>query len=201
MKPFSIVKFQVEFLNDSFVADERLAELSDWCFRFDTLGLTPRFNGNGRSLGNLSYRLESGKPEFIITGSSLDSKGHLEAQDFVKVLAADPATKRVQVEGKRDPSSESILHYEIYRARPDVGAVFHGHDRELLDSARCLEIPETRQEELPGTVELLRQVLDILGNHQFLIMKNHGFLALGRTMSEAGSLALEMKRRWDSKKS
>ncbi len=200
MKPPSIVKFQVEFLDEDFASDERLAELSEWCFRFDTHSLTPRFNGTGRSLGNLSYRLEPGKPEFVITGSSLDSKEQLEPQDFVKVLSADPATKRVQVAGKRDPSSESILHYEIYRVRPDVGAVFHGHDREMLSNAQRFQVPETLKEELPGTVELLRQVLEILGNHQFLIMKNHGFLALGRTMSEAGNLALEMKKRWNNEK-
>lgn len=196
MKPFSIVKFQVEFLDEDFVADERLAELSEWCFRFNAHGLTPHFNGTGRSLGNLSYRIEPGKPEFIITGSSLDSKERLEPQDFVKVLSADPAAKRVLVEGKRDPSSESILHYEIYRARPDVGAIFHGHDREMLSNAQRFQVPETLQEELPGSVELLRQVLKILDNHPFLIMKNHGFLALGPTMTAAVNLALEMKRRW-----
>jgi L-fuculose-phosphate aldolase len=195
MKPHSIVKFQVEFLADNFVADKRLAELCEWCFRFNAHGLTPRCDGTGHSLGNLSYRLESGKAEFIITGSGLDSKERLEPRDFVKVLSADPVAKRVLVEGKRDPSSESILHYEIYRARPDVGAVFHGHDHEMLSNARRLQLPETSQEELPGSVELLRQVMKILGNHHFLIMRKHGFLALGRTMSEAGNLALQMKQR------
>lgn len=195
MKPKSIVKFNVEFFSESFAYDERIEELSEWCFRFNENGLTPSFNGTGRSLGNLSFRIAPDRPCFIITGSTLDSKDQLEHYDFVKVLDAASERMLVRAEGKRDPSSESIMHYKIYKSRKDVGAVFHGHDREITAGAELLRVPETSREELPGTVELMRQVMRILGNNNFIVMKNHGFLSLGRDMDEAGDLALNIKKK------
>ncbi|MCX6993687.1 MAG: class II aldolase/adducin family protein [Kiritimatiellaeota bacterium] len=191
----SIVKFKVEFSANAAPSDGRIGELSEWCFRFNECGLTPRLNGTGRSLGNLSFRVEPGKPDFIITGSTLDSKEKLARADFVKVVQSDWERKIVVAEGKRDPSSESMLHYEIYRRRPDVGAIFHGHNKEITANIRLLGLPETGKEALPGTAELLGEVMKILDKANFLVMKNHGFLALGKTMAEAGNLALRIREK------
>ena len=113
--------------------------------------------------------------------------------DFVTVLRSDVETKTVYAAGVRDPSSESMMHFAIYEQRPDVAAIFHGHDRDITSSAALLELPETEKEELSGTPELLHQVMRILGQEQFLVMKNHGFLAFGSTMKEAGDLAIRIK--------
>lgn len=191
----SIVQFQVHFTARRAPDDVRLAELGEWCVRFNRAGLTPYFGGNGRSLGNLSFRLAPGRPAFVITGSALDSKEHLTPEDFVVVTGADPAARTVTAEGLRDPSSESIMHYEIYRLRPEIGAVFHGHDPEILAAGARLGLPETGRREPPGTVALLEQVKMILSAGNFLMMKEHGFLALGGNMSEAGELALRIKRK------
>lgn len=191
----SIVKFKVEFIANEAPGDGRIGELSEWCFRFNECGLTPRLNGTGRSLGNLSFRIEPGQPDFVITGSTLDSKEKLAREDFVKVVKSDWERKIVVAEGKRDPSSESMMHYEIYRRRQDVGAVFHGHNKEITANAGLLGLPETGREELPGTAELLGEVMKILDEGNFLVMKNHGFLALGKTMDEAGNLALWIRKK------
>jgi len=189
----SIVKFKVEFLSAAPPRDSRVAILRDWCQRFNEKGLTPLFQGTGRSLGNLSFRISPASPEFIITGSTLDSKKDMCDADFVKVIHADAATGMVAAEGARDPSSESIMHYEIYKQRPDVSAIFHGHDKQITSNATVLEVPETDKEELPGTVELMQQVMAVLGQEKFIVMKNHGFLSLGESMEEAGLLALHLK--------
>jgi L-fuculose-phosphate aldolase len=191
----SIVKFKVKFLSHELPQDERIKCLSGWCFRFNESGLTPRLNGTGRSLGNLSFRFGDGKPDFIITGSTLDSKEKLTHDDFVRVVASHPEKMVVTAEGKRDPSSESMMHYEIYKCREDVNAIFHGHDKEIITKAHLLRLPETAKEELPGSVELLNEVIKILDNQHFVVMKNHGFLALGKTMNEAGNLALQIKKK------
>jgi ribulose-5-phosphate 4-epimerase/fuculose-1-phosphate aldolase len=189
----SIVKFKVEFHSAEPPQDGRVALLRDWCRRFNEKGLTPLFQGTGRSLGNLSFRISPNSPEFIITGSTLDSKKDLSDADFVKVIHADAASGTVVAEGSRDPSSESIMHYEIYKHRPDVGAIFHGHDKQITSAAAALGILETGKEELPGTVELMKQVMAVMGRDKFIVMKNHGFLSLGESMDEAGNLALQMK--------
>jgi len=41
----------------------------------------------------------------------------------------------------------------------------------------------------------VRGVLDVLGNADFLIMKKHGFISLGRSMEEAGRRAIEVHQR------
>jgi ribulose-5-phosphate 4-epimerase/fuculose-1-phosphate aldolase len=38
-------------------------------------------------------------------------------------------------------------------------------------------------------------VLEILKNNNFLVIKNHGFIALGRNMKEAGKLTLKIYKK------
>lgn len=189
----SIVKFKVDFVSERPPRDQRIDALREWCERFNRAGLTPRFGGTGRSLGNLSFRLSPESHAFVITGSTLDSKDALSNDDFVKVVDADAAKMLVVAEGSKDPSSESMMHCEIYKRRKDVGAIFHGHDKDITANAKLLGVPETAQEELPGSAGLLAQVVKILKGEKFIIMKNHGFLSLGATMEEAGELAMKMK--------
>jgi ribulose-5-phosphate 4-epimerase/fuculose-1-phosphate aldolase len=193
MAPPSIVKFKVEFVAHDVPHDARVDELRRWCERFNELGLTPMLAGAGRSLGNLSFRLRRREPAFVITGSTLSTKGALAPGDFVTVLHADRQRRTVQAVGTRDPSSESMMHFAIYEARPDVEAIFHGHDRALTAHAALLGVPETEQEEPSGTPELMEQVMRILGQQPFVVMRNHGFLSLGHSMDDAGRRALELK--------
>ncbi len=193
MTPPSIVKFKVEFLGHDVPDDPRVDTLRRWCERFNESGLTPLLDGAGRSLGNLSFRLRPGEPAFVITGSTLSTKQRMALGDFVTVLHADREQRTVQAVGTRDPSSESLMHFAIYQARPDVEAIFHGHDRQLTAHAALLGVPETEQEQPSGTPELMNQVLRILGQERFVVMRNHGFLSLGQSMDDAGHRALELK--------
>ncbi len=87
----------------------------------------------------------------------------------------------------KDPSSESMLHHEIYKMRPDVNAIFHGHSGLLLKRGN---LPTTKEEKAYGSIELVKEVSKILNKGNLLLMKNHGFLSLGKSMEEAGKLAL-----------
>ena len=194
MNTASIVKFKVEFVSRDVPDDDRISRLSDWCVRFNQRGLTPKSQETGCSLGNLSFRLDAGSPAFVITASMLKSKEKPVPGGFVKVVESDSEQKIVFAEGTRDPSSESMMHYEIYKRREDVGAIFHGHDGEITAHASLLGLPETEKEEPPGTLELLGEVMKVLHNENFLVMKNHGFLSLGKTLDEAGDLALRIKK-------
>jgi L-fuculose-phosphate aldolase len=199
MSPPSIVKFKVEFLSRDVPADDRVGQLRDWCVRFNESGLTPQLDGTGPSLGNLSFRLRPNEPAFIITASALSSKQNLAPGDFVTVLRSDPEHRTVYAAGARDPSSESMIHFEIYKRRGDVGAIFHGHDREITAHASLLDVPQTEHERPPGTLELLDEVIKILDRENFLVMKNHGFISLGRDMDEAGNLALHVKKNHENR--
>ncbi|HNW97306.1 MAG TPA: class II aldolase/adducin family protein [Bacteroidales bacterium] len=187
---YSGIKFKTILKDAEPPMDSHLEELSYWCKIFHEKKLAPPYPGG--SYGNLSFRIKSGENDFIITGTCIGFKNELKNDCFVKVTDCDMEDRIVYAEGKRYPSSESMLHYSIYKARPEVNAIFHGHSKEILDNVKTLGIPETAKEESYGTIELVNSVLDILDNHDFLCMKNHGFISLGKSMKEAGEQLLKI---------
>lgn len=184
------VSFTTTFTDNHPPEDPAIEELKDWCRRFHKQGLTPSFEGS--SLGNLSFRPEEGTSSFIITASGLELKDNLTADAFVRIHACDYDRGVVHASGTREPSSESMLHFEIYKARKDIGAIFHGHCAPILKRAEEMRLPVTSREEAFGSSALVRRVLEMLDDHTFVVMRNHGFLALGADMESAGRLALRV---------
>ena len=119
----------------------------------------------------------------------------MKSDCFVRVITCDLEQKVVKAYGKKKPSSESILHYTIYKHRPEVNAIFHGHCDTILKNTTKLNLPETRIEVPYGTLELVELVKEIVYEGNFLNMKNHGFLSLGKTLKEAGEQTLEVYRK------
>jgi ribulose-5-phosphate 4-epimerase/fuculose-1-phosphate aldolase len=192
----SRVRFVTEFISDEVPRNPRLEELKYWCRQFHENNLTPLYEN--ASVGNLSFRVENGKNSFIITASAINSKYELPDSCFVKVSSCEIEKSKVYAYGNRKPSSESMLHYAIYIQRPDVNAIFHGHCQEILNSGNKFGIPETSKEEPFGSMELIQRTLEVLEknkNVNFFLLKNHGFVSLGRTMKDAGELALEMYKK------
>ncbi|MBV9463144.1 MAG: class II aldolase/adducin family protein [Verrucomicrobiae bacterium] len=169
-------KFKTIFCDRTPPQHEHIAELILWCQRFAEKGWAPGWSGN------LSIRSRSG---FIVTrtGAKL---ADLKSDELIEVIKVDRKRREVTVVGAYEPSSESLMHSAIYEARPDVCAVFHGHHDFLIARAEELKLPTTEIEKPYGTTEVVEEILKVLGQHRFLIIRNHGFLALGATMKEAG---------------
>ena len=104
------------------------------------------------------------------------------------------------VEGEGIPSSESLLHRQIYVRRPDVAAVVHTHS--VFSSAAAaagMEIPPILDEMVvhigggirvseyafPGTQELADSVVAALGDRSAALIRNHGAVGVGSTPSGA----------------
>lgn len=185
------VRFMTTIVGIQAPTDARIEELKFWCGVFHGRNLAPPYEGG--SYGNLGFRRRAGANAFIIT-TSRTGLNALTDNCFAEVPDVDLRKGVVYACGVREPSSESMVHYTIYRERPDVGAVFHGHSPEIVGSANALGVPETEREAPYGTLELVEEVLRVLNNENFLIMRNHGFLSLGKTMQEAGELAMRMHR-------
>jgi L-ribulose-5-phosphate 4-epimerase len=184
------VRFKAVLLSREAPRDERLSRLAHWCRRFHESGLAPVVEG--RSRGNLSFRLRSGGVEFMITASGLGPKDALDEGCFVKVLGFDLERNVVYASGLREPSSESLLHGRIYELRGDVNAVFHGHSQLILERAAELGLVETRRRCPYGSLDLVRSVEEVLDGEDFIVLKGHGFLSLGGTMDEAGERAMRI---------
>jgi L-fuculose-phosphate aldolase len=155
------------------------------------------------TLGHVSARTpRSGLAYIKRKGLGLDE---VETDDIIPLdLAAD--------NGYDSPEMhlEAALHTEVYRSRPDVGAVIHGHPPyatalgatraklELLTHDAVLfhdgvaifeETPELIQAANQG-----RAVADCLGPKRAVIMRNHGVLIVGRDIPWAVLAAVTLER-------
>ena len=179
------IKFNTVFVSDTVPSDPNLGQLKKWSEQFQKNGLTPEVEGN--YTGNLSFRLNEG---FVITASALKNKENLGDDSFVTVKKYDQQTNTFYVEGKKKPSSESIMHQLIYDSNMEIMAVFHGHNYLIVRFAKEIKLPVTENEYESGTVELAKEVLKILGDNKVVVLKNHGFVCVAKNMKTAGELAL-----------
>lgn len=178
------VKFRTVFTSRQIPTDEHLDELRQWCRKFAEIGLAP-FQG-GFFAGNMSIRSRKG---IIITAAGTNL-GDSKTDDFALIIDADIINNQITASGLKEPSSESLMHVVVYRARPHIKAQFHGHDDLMLRKAGELGLPMTKTEQPYGTAQLANEVLEALEDHTFVIIRNHGFVSLGRDMKEAGTLAI-----------
>ncbi len=105
-----------------------------------------------------------------------------------------------RVEGEFAASVETMLHIGVYKTRKKVNAVVHAHP--VFGSAMAvagLEIPaflddqvtqiggeiKVAEHALPGSPELVRNVIDALGSRNAVLLANHGALTVGKDMREA----------------
>ncbi|MBK7658051.1 MAG: class II aldolase/adducin family protein [Betaproteobacteria bacterium] len=144
--------------------------------------------------GNVSARVEGG---FLVTPSGIPYE-HLLPVDLVHVGLDGQAS------GPREPSSEWRFHRDIYRTRPEAGAVVHTHSSYATTFA-CLgrAIPPFHYEvafaggkdircapyRTFGTQELSDVALAALEGRRACLLAQHGAIAFGTDLADALRLA------------
>jgi L-fuculose-phosphate aldolase len=142
--------------------------------------------------GNISVRL--GADRLLMTPKSV-CKGFM-TPDMMCITDLDG--KKLQ--GDRDPSSEMLMHLEVYRQRPDVQAVVHAHPPTAtgfavagipLDRAVLAEVVTTlgsipiAEYATPSTSELPDAVRKYIKAHDGMLLANHGALTAGADLFSA----------------
>jgi ribulose-5-phosphate 4-epimerase/fuculose-1-phosphate aldolase len=182
------IKFRCTRSSDTFTFDKRLTDLNTWAFILAGLGLTPLHPGG--AYGNQSYR--TGPTSLLITKSGMVPEKDLSPDNYVYIEGFDEESRTFFLRGTQDPSSESILHYSLYKEFPHAGAIMHGHSKLLEHYAVNLEIPVTSKFEPYGTVELAESAVRLLqGRSDFILLKDHGFVAIGKDVDSTGNLVLD----------
>jgi L-fuculose-phosphate aldolase len=153
-------------------------------------GLMPANNGN------ISARM--GEDSIIITPSTL-CKGRLELDDLL-VIDLDGNLLRADPRKKRRISSETPMHLEAYRQRPDIRAVIHAHPAHATAlTVANIPFPEDVLPELleglgpvpttdfatPSTDENAHAIRAYIAAHNAVLIRNHGAITLGRHLEEA----------------
>ncbi len=170
--------------------DSRLSDLIRWGRLFHELGCAPSYESG--SHGNLSVRTQQG---CLITATQT-FLGALEESHFVELVGCDlsAAPPTVLYRGKRPPSTDSLIHWQIYRWRKEVECVLHAHDSKTLTQADRLGLPQTTCAADAGSPELV-PLIQPLAHHPYFLVREHGFVATGKTIEEAGQLAVSIHRR------
>lgn len=178
------IKFRNIFSNRKIIKNKRICKLTEWCKKFNKMGFTSEKN---RSAGNLSFRTNNG---FIISCSK-SNFSNITPKEFTEVINVDIDKNVAYTRGLKEPSSESFMHSAIYNKRREINAIFHGHCDNFIKFGEKFNIKTTLTERPAGSLELMQEVIKVLDKHYFLLIKNHGFLSLGRSMDGAGNLAIK----------
>ena len=110
--------------------------------------------------------------------------------------------------------NELPIHGEIYKRRPEVNSVLHGHptygtlcamsgialrpifgayDPQAMQMA-LQGVPLYERSVLVNTPELAATMIAVMGTKDILLMNHHGNVATGRTVEEATVRAIKMER-------
>ncbi len=179
--------FSAVSLSRNPVNDLRIEQMALWGHRFHELGMVRE------SEGNLSFSSTLG---FVISGTGI-SLATLAADTVTEVTGVVFGLDRTSVyyKGLATPSSESLMHNAIYEEDESINAIFHVHDNAVMKNAARLGIVTTATEQPSGTLDLANEVVKLLRQNRglrYFILKNHGVVAIGTSINEAGTLAEEM---------
>ena len=165
------------------------------CLDLDRLGL------NQGTSGNISVRCG----DAMIVTPTATPYGRLAPDMLASMRIADDEGRW---SGPKAPSSEWRFHRDIYRARPDIGAIVHCHATyaTVLSMLR-VEIPAAHYmiaafggaaiactDYAPyGTAELSALVVEGLGPRHGVLLGSHGMIATGADLDAALWRAVELE--------
>ena len=144
--------------------------------------------------GNVSVKLEDGT--FLATPTGI-SKSFITPE---KIVHIDKDANIIEANGDYRPSSEIKMHLRCYKEREDVGAVLHAPPPAAtgyavanvpLDEYSMIEtviaigsIPVTPYG-TPSTYEVPDAIAPYLGEHDVVLLQNHGALSVGADLLTA----------------
>ena len=148
--------------------------------------------------GNISARLAEDR--VLVTPSGL-ATGFLTPQQLLIVnLAGERVDEPIAENAALRATSESSMHLECYRQRPELMGVVHAHPPTAIaltlvgfDFRQCL-IPEmvvllglvpTAPYSTPSSRENRDAITDLIREHDAIMLSNHGSLTAAKTLWDA----------------
>ncbi|MBI4908856.1 MAG: class II aldolase/adducin family protein [Acidobacteria bacterium] len=142
--------------------------------------------------GNISFRLDEGR---VLCTPTMICKGMMKPDDLIIV-----DLQGNKLEGRRERTSEIMMHLTIYGLRPDVRAVVHAHPPvatgfatagkslnqallpEVIIGLGCVPLAAYG---LPGTPALTDPMLPLIPKYNALLLANHGAVSYGEDVFQA----------------
>ncbi|MCP4245496.1 MAG: class II aldolase/adducin family protein [bacterium] len=168
---------------------------SEWTYKKQICEIGGRLYDRGfaaASDGNISCRLSEGQ---VLCTPTQICKGFMAPADLCTV---DLAGNRIS--GQRQPTSELLMHLEIYNADPSARAVVHCHPphatafgvarvdipKGILPEVEVFlgEVPRADYE-TPGSRSFAETVRPFVGRANTVVLSNHGTVSWGPTIEKA----------------
>lgn len=166
--------------------------------------LAPQIMATGKKLagtvvinrfGSISTKFRN---KFVVTSSTADFH-NIGAEDIIEVMNYDPVRNSILAIGTKDPSPDTPLHWFIYRAFPTARAAIHIHDELVLNNFRALKLPVTSRKLEIFNAQTSLDVLSELKKNNYIIIKEHGSVVIGRNLNDVVELAIELNRKLHAK--
>lgn len=171
--------------------EELKKEVVGCALRADRMGLCKHRSGN--------FSIRDGKTGYIcITPTGMDR----EEMSYHDIVVIDQEGKVIEAETRLRPTSETLMHLAVYKARYDVFAIAHTHSRFAttfsilkktipaivyeISGLGCKEgyVPVALYGR-PGTWELAQSVIAPLQISDVALMESHGVIAVDNLLKEA----------------
>jgi L-fuculose-phosphate aldolase len=142
--------------------------------------------------GNITIRLDG---ERILATPTGVSKGMMHPDDLIIM---DYEGRKLQ--GRREGTSEILMHLTVYKMRPDIRSVVHAHPPvatgfattgrslsqallpEVIIGLGCVPLAAYG---LPGTPALTEPMLPLIPKYDAILMANHGAVCYGEDVWKA----------------
>jgi L-fuculose-phosphate aldolase len=142
--------------------------------------------------GNITIRM--GRDRILATPTGV-SKGMMKPDDLIIV-----DMKGNKIEGRKERTSEILMHITIYEMRPDIFSVVHAHPPvatgfaaagrplnlallpEVIIGLGCVPLADYG---LPGTPALTEPMLPYIPKYEAIMMGNHGAVCYGEDVHKA----------------
>ncbi len=160
--------------------------------------------------GHVSARSTSGAA-MLIRGRGREESGLLftKASD---VVAADFAGQKLDKRRVLKTPNESVIHGEIYKARPNVGAIVHAHPPSIvLTSMAGIKLrpifggfdPRGMRMAIKGIpvypssltlhkVEHVHEMMAVMGDSDICVLRGHGVVVCGSSVEDATIKAIKL---------
>ena len=142
--------------------------------------------------GNITVRISDTE---VLCTPTMHSKGFLKPDDIATI---DMQGK--QIAGRKQRSSEALLHLEIYKQRPEIKSVVHCHPPHATAFAvarepipQCVlpevevflgDVPITKYE-TPGGQQFADTIIPFVEKSNVIILANHGTVSYGEDVERA----------------
>jgi ribulose-5-phosphate 4-epimerase/fuculose-1-phosphate aldolase len=160
--------------------------------------------------GHVSARSSDGG-NMLIRGRGTEETGLLFTGPKDIVLA-DLDGRRVQKNGVLKPPNESCIHGELYKSRPNAGAVVHAHPASIVLASMAgielrpifggydpramrlalKDIPVYQSSLTLHSKEQVHEMMQVMGDSDICVLRGHGVVVCGKGVEEATITAIKL---------